>query len=86
MTPPTAPDWLKQRDGTLEPGLREYIALVVISNRPEYRLEVRPAAGKFACVVSYTNNGKLLAGGEPQPTVDAAWGEGLMRLQAKLGW
>ena len=62
MTPPAAPDWLKQRDGTLTPGLREYIALVVISNRPEYRLEVRPAGGKFACVVSYTNNGKLIGG------------------------
>lgn len=86
MTPPTAPDWLKQRDGTLEPGLREYIALVVISNRPEYRLEVRPAAGKFACVVSYTNNGKLIEGGESQPTAEAAWSEGLMRLKNRLGW
>lgn len=86
MTPPTAPDWLKQRDGTLKPGLREYIALVVISNRPEYRLEVRPAAGKFACVVSYTHNGKLIDGGESQSTADAAWAEGLVRLKNRLGW
>ena len=86
MTPPAAPDWLKQRDGTLKPGLREYIALVVISDRPEYRLEVRPAAGKFACVVSYTNNGKLIDGGESQPTADAAWAEGLVRLKNRLGW
>ena len=86
MTPPATPDWLKQRDGILKPGLREYIALVVISDRPEYRLEVRPAAGKFACVVSYTNNGKLIDGGESQPTADAAWAEGLMRLKNRLGW
>ena len=86
MTPPAAPDWLKQRDGTLTPGLREYIALVVISNRPEYRLEVRPAGGKFACVVSYTNNGKLIGGGESQATADAAWNEGLLRLKNRLGW
>ena len=86
MTPPAAPDWLTQRDGTLKPGLREYIALVVISDRPEYRLEVRPAAGKFACVVSYTNNGKLIDGGESQPTADAAWTDGLMRLKTRLGW
>jgi len=86
MILPTAPDWLTKRDGSLKPGLREYIALVVISDRPEYRLEVRPAAGKFACVVSYTNNGKLIDGQESQPTVDAAWADGLARLKNRLGW
>ena len=87
MTLPAVPDWLSRRDGTLKPGLREYIALVVISDRPEYRLEVRPAKGKFACVVSYTNNGKLIDGGEEGlATADAAWADGLTRLKNRLGW
>ena len=86
MNLPTAPNWLTKRDGSLMPGLREYIAFVVISDRPEYRLEVRPADGKFACVVSYTNNGKLIEGQESQPTADAAWTDGLVRLKNRLGW
>ena len=47
MTLPAVPDWLSRRDGTLKPGLREYIALVVISDRPEYRLEVRLLQGSI---------------------------------------
>ena len=87
MTPPAAPDWLKQRDGTLTPGLREYIALVVISNRPEYRLEVRPAQGQHECLVFQSVNGKLLDDGAAIfATVDAAFTGGLDRLRAKLGW
>ena len=86
MNLPTAPDWLTKRDGSLKPGLRDYIAFVVISDRPEYRLEVRPADGKFACVVSSTNNGKLIEGQASQPTADAAWADGLTRLKTQLGW
>ena len=86
MTLPIAPEWLSRREGAIRPGLREYIAIVTIANRPEYRLEVRPAGGTFACVVSYTVNGKLIEGQSEQPTADAAWAEGLTRLQAKLGW
>ena len=87
MALPAAPEWLTKRDGALKPGLRDYIAIVMIANRPEYRLEVRPASGKFACVVSYTVNGKLIDDGkESHPSADAAWANGLSRLQAKLGW
>ena len=86
MALPAAPDWLTKREGTLKPGLRGYIAFVMIANRPECRLELRPANGKFACVVRYTVNGKLIEGHESQPTADAAWANGLTRLQAKLGW
>jgi hypothetical protein len=31
-------------------------------------------------------NGKLIEGHESQLTADAAWADGLTRLQAKLGW
>jgi hypothetical protein len=86
MALPAAPDWLTKRDGALKRGLRDYVAIVTIADRPEYRLELRPANGKFACVVSYTVNGKLIEGHESQPTADAAWADGLTRLQAKLGW
>ena len=87
MELPAAPEWLTRREGALKPGLRDYIAVVMIGGRPEYRLEVRPAQGKFACVVSYQVNGNLIGGTDgTQPTPEAAWAEGLTRLQAKLGW
>lgn len=86
MTLPMAPDWLKKRGGKINPGLRDYIAVAIIGDRPEFRLELRPAGGKFCCVVSHTNNGKTLPAGEPQPTPDAAWSDGFDRLRRQLGW
>ena len=87
MPMPTVPEWLSKRDGALAPGLRDFIAIVTISGRPEYRLESRPASGKFTCPVSNTVNGKLIDDAkETYATADAALAGGLDRLRAKLGW
>ena len=53
----TVPDWLQTRGGSLKPGVRPETTLVMLDGHPLYKLEVRPAAGKFACAVSQTNNG-----------------------------
>jgi len=87
MPLPNAPEWLTKRDGALAPGLRDFIAFVTISNRPEYKLESRPANGKFTCPVTYTVNGKAIDDAkETYPTADAALAGGLERLRATLGW
>ena len=84
--PPTAPDWLLLRDGALQPGLRDHILFVLLSGRPEYRLEVRPAEGKEICAVTQTVNGRRLDDGTVYSTPTAALAGGLEQLRAKLGW
>ncbi|WP_439625091.1 hypothetical protein [Gemmata sp.] len=81
------PDWLKLRDGALKPGVRSETTFVLVGGQPLYKLEVRPAAGTFACAVSNTVNGKRLD--DPAaafPTADAALAGGLERLRTVLGW
>ncbi|MFO0825778.1 MAG: hypothetical protein U0792_22105 [Gemmataceae bacterium] len=53
----SVPDWLKLHDGSLTPGLRPETTFVVIGGQPLYKLEVRPAVGKFVCAISNTVNG-----------------------------
>ena len=84
--PPTVPDWLTLRDGSLTPGLRDHVVFVMIGDRPEYRLDVRPAVGTFACAVTQTVSGKQLADATTYPTADAALAGGLDQLRARLGW
>jgi hypothetical protein len=86
MPLPTVPDWLKLRDGSLKPGVRDQIVFVMIGDRPDYRLDVRPAAGQFACAVTQTINGRRLDEATTYPTADAALAGGLDQLRAKLGW
>ena len=83
----TAPDWLTKRDGSLTPGIRDGIVFVVLSGQPQYRLDVRPAAGKHVCAVTQTVNGRRLDdGATTYPTADAAVAGGLDQLREKLGW
>ena len=87
MPLPNVPEWLSKREGGLTAGIRDFIVIVTISGRPEYKLESRPASGKFTCVVTYTVNGKLIDDAkETYPTAEAAFAGGLERLRAKLGW
>lgn len=84
---PAAPAWLSARAGTLTPGIAPHIGLVTLAGKPQYKLEVRPAKGKFTCVVTATVNGKPID--TPTELLDsapAAFDNGLSRLQAKLGW
>jgi len=83
----TAPEWLTKRDCTLTPGIRDHIVFVAVSGRPQYKMETRPAKGKFACVVTQTVNGKLIDDAAAEyPTQDAAFSGGLERLKNQLGW
>ena len=84
---PTTPEWLTKRDGTLAPGLRDFITVVAIGGQPNYRLEVRPAGGQFTCSVTQSVNGKRLDDGTARaPTPDAALTGGLDQLRLYLGW
>jgi hypothetical protein len=83
----TLPDWLQARGGALKPGVRPETTLVMLDGHPLYKLEVRPAAGQFACAVSQTNNGRrhddLKA---TYPDAAAALAGGLDQLRNALGW
>ena len=82
----TVPDWLAKRDGSLKRGLSDTVVLVMVGGQPMYRLEVRPAAGRFTCAVLQTVNGHRLDDGTTYPTADAALAGGLDQLRTKLGW
>lgn len=80
------PEWLALRDGGLTPGIRDFILFVTLGGKPNYRLEARPAAGKFICAVTQTNNGKRLDDATVYPNETAALAGGLEQLRTKLGW
>ncbi|MGL6074023.1 MAG: hypothetical protein ACRC8S_07670 [Fimbriiglobus sp.] len=83
----TPPDWLTKREGSLKPGIRDFITHVMIGDQPQYRLEVRPAAGKYMCTITQSINGKRLDdGSSTYATSQDALAGGLVQLQAKLGW
>ena len=87
MATQVEPDWLTQRSGSLRPGVRPETTFVMVGDQLLYKLEVRPAAGKFACAVSNTVNGKRLD--DPQATYPdsaAALAGGLEQLRTALGW
>ncbi len=84
---PTVPDWLKLHDGSLKPGVRPETTFVLVGEQPLYKLEVRPAEGKFACAVSETVNGKRFDDAKATyPTAAAALTGGLEQLRNVLGW
>ena len=87
MSVPTVPAWLASRSGTMSGGIADHIAFVTFGGKPEYKLEVRPAKGKFTCVVTATVNGKPIdATADLFDSSAAAMDNGLTRLQANLGW
>ena len=52
-----------------------------------YRLEVRPAEGKFTVSLTQMNNGKRLdSASATYPDPAAAFDGGLAQLREKLGW
>jgi hypothetical protein len=83
----TVPEWLQTRGGSLKPGVRPETTFVMLNGDPLYKLEVRPAAGTFACAVSSTVNGKRHD--DPKatyPDAGAALAGGLDQLRNALGW
>jgi hypothetical protein len=84
-TVPT-PEWLKDHDGELKPGLNGNAWLVLIGGRPAYRLVAPPAKNQFSCAVTQTVNGRRLDKGTAYPTSAAALQGGLEELRQALGW
>lgn len=87
MSSHPVPDWLNVRGGLLKSGIRPETTFVMLEGNPQYKLEVRPATGKFACSVSNTVNGKRLD--DPKATyadAPAALAGGLDQLRNALGW
>src|SRR5205823_5840772 len=82
----TVPDWLARRDGSLKPGLGGRTRCGLGGGAPQYRLDALPAAGKCACAVTQTVNGRRLDDATTYPSADAALAGGLEQLRARLGW
>ena len=83
----SVPDWLQKRSGALKPGVRPETTFVLLEGNPLYKLEVRPAEGRFACAVSQTNNGHRYD--DPKATYPdpaGALAGGLEQLRNALGW
>lgn len=83
---PTAPDWLKARDGDIRPGLTKFIWLVTLNGRQLYKLTIVPVAGRYSCAISATVSGKRLDSGKTAATASEALAMGLEELRVKLGW
>jgi hypothetical protein len=81
-----APDWLELRNGEFRRGVVEGSWLVLFSGSPQYRLETRPAKGKFTCAVVQSNNGRRIDKGIEYPDANAALAGGLDELRQALGW
>lgn len=79
------PDWLTKRGAEVKPGLNGAV-LVAFAGSPQYRLDVRPAGGKFCCAVTQAVNAKRLDDATTYPTAAAAMAGGLEQLRAALGW
>jgi hypothetical protein len=60
--------------------------LVLLNGEPQYRLAPDPAAGKWGCDVTQTNNGRRLNSGGTYPTLEDALRGGLEDLRKALGW
>jgi hypothetical protein len=83
----TVPDWLHRRAGALKAGVQPETWFVLVGGEPHYKLEVRPAAGRFACAVAQTASGRRLdEAGATYESFDAALRGGLEQLRERLGW
>jgi hypothetical protein len=81
-----APDWLTKRGGELRGSKDGHSCTVYFAGQPQYLLEPVPAAGRFACRVTQTINGRRLEGKETFKTREEALQGGLEDLRNALGW
>ena len=82
----STPEWLAKRGGEVRESVMGQTWVIFLDHEPQYRVTVVPAAGKHACQVWQTNNGRRLESGSTYPTVDEAATEGLEDLRKALGW
>jgi hypothetical protein len=84
--PLTAPDWLTRHGAALRQLPVGHSWAVSWNDEAQYLLRPMPAAGKFSCVVTQTNNGKHLDSASTYPTAEDALRGGLEDLRKALGW
>ncbi len=82
----TTPDWLAKRGGVLKPSTQPGTWLVLLDNSPQYRLMPVPAAGRYACDLTQTVNGRRLPGNSTYPSSEDALRGCLEDLRKALGW
>lgn len=82
----TTPDWLTRHHCDLQAGVAGHTWFVLLRGEPNYELKVRPAAGKFACEVVQTINGRRLDSKTTFATEEDALRGGLEDLRKALGW
>ena len=81
------PDWLAKRAGSIQPGVCPETRFVLIGGEPLYKLEVRPASGRFTCNVTETANGRRHDdSAATYESFTAALAGGLEQLREWLGW
>jgi hypothetical protein len=80
------PEWLTLHDGKLRRGLSFGTWLVLLGATQQYRLDIRPAKGKFTCGVTQSNNGRRVDKGIEYADALAAANGGLEELRQALGW
>jgi hypothetical protein len=86
MASVATPDWLAKRGGVFRASTQGNRYLVLLDNSPQYRLVPVPAAGKYACEVTRTVDGRRLEGTGTYPSIDDAIRGGLEDLRKALGW
>ena len=82
----TTPDWLVKRGGAICQSTDSRSWIVLLDDKPLYRLVPIPVAGKYGCEVTQTVDGKRLDSGSAHPTPDEALHGGLEDLRRALGW
>lgn len=83
----SVPEWLAKRAGAIQSGVDRETRFVLVGGEPLYKLEVRPAAGRFTCAVTETASGRRLDDGAViHGSFQEALAGGLELLRANLGW
>jgi hypothetical protein len=82
----TAPAWLTQHGGSLQPGSDRRTWFVLFAGQPQYALVPVPVTGQFGCAVRQTINGRRIDSSRRAATPEAALQAGLEDLRQALGW
>lgn len=84
--PVSTPAWLARRGGEVRPGTAGHSWFVVFDGAPQYKLVAAPAAGKYACFITQTINGRPVESHGTAATAEEAAQAGLEDLRKALGW